>query len=187
MTSLSDPDGPPPPGGFAVAAERRTGRLLGGLSRLLAIIGGLVLIALVVIVTLSVTGRALISFGLRPVPGDFELVEAGCAFAVFSFLPWCHFRRGHVTVDILMNAAPRALRNWLECGSNVVMTLVVGLLAWRFVLGFGDKLRYGETTFILQFPVWWAYLACLPGAFLAVAVAAYSVWRSANDAALGRV
>jgi hypothetical protein len=39
-----------------------------------AIVGGLVLVALTLMVVASVAGRALIGLGLGPVPGDFELV-----------------------------------------------------------------------------------------------------------------
>src|SRR5690606_33171079 len=71
------------------------GRGIHALAKGTALVGGAVLIGLVVLVVASVTGRALLWAGLRPVPGDYELVEAGTAFAVFAFLPWAHLERGH--------------------------------------------------------------------------------------------
>ena len=73
------------------------------LARLAAMIGGVVVTALIVLTTLSVMGRglntlghsdllvslspdlaeALIATGVAPINGDFELVEAGIAFAIF--------------------------------------------------------------------------------------------------------
>lgn len=47
------------------------------LSRWAAIVGGIVLVALTLMIVASITGRALIGLGLGPVPGDFELVEMG--------------------------------------------------------------------------------------------------------------
>ena len=64
-------------------------RAVYALSLLFALLGGAVLIVLTLLTVASVSGRALIPLGLGPLPGDFELVEAGVAFAVFAFLPWC--------------------------------------------------------------------------------------------------
>ncbi|NNL36424.1 MAG: TRAP transporter small permease, partial [Silicimonas sp.] len=61
----------------------------------LAIVAGLVLTAMAIVTVISINGRSLIWAGLAPVPGDFELVEIGCAVAVFGFLPYCHLYRGH--------------------------------------------------------------------------------------------
>jgi hypothetical protein len=50
--------------------------------------GAFVLVLLAAMSVVSIAGRALSGLGLGPVPGDFELVEAGTALAVFCFLPW---------------------------------------------------------------------------------------------------
>nr|WP_255599862.1 TRAP transporter small permease [Afifella sp. IM 167] len=151
------------------------------MAQFLAILGGLVLLAITVMTVVSIAGRALISLGFGPVPGDFELVEAGVAFAVFSFLPWCHYRRGHVMVDLFAQTfGPRGLAAFSLVG-NFLMTVAAVLIAWRLGLGTSDKLAYGETTFILQFPLWWPYAAALVGAWLFALTAAYTVWRSLNE------
>ena len=172
----------PRAGGLAPELERRTGLVVETLAKWLAIVGGLVLVGLIGLSVVSITGRGLVGLdvGLGPVPGDFEIIEAGCAFAVFSFLPWCQFRRGHVTVDVLTRYFSRRVQFVLELVGNIVMTAVAGLIAWRLVLGMLDKQRYGETTFILQFPAWWGYAVSILGAVLFVVVSAYSVWRSFN-------
>ncbi len=56
-------------------------------------IGGVVLVLLTIMTCISIVGRAGLTIGLRPVKGDFELIEAGVAFAIFAFLPWCQFTR----------------------------------------------------------------------------------------------
>ena len=131
------------------------------LSHWTALIGGLVLVALVLLVVASVTGRALIDVGLGPVPGDFELVEAGTALAVFCFLPWCHLKNGHAVVDMLWKVYPPALRRVLEVLADALMLLVWLLLVWRMGVGMLDYKGNGELTFILQFPVWWGYAASM--------------------------
>jgi TRAP-type C4-dicarboxylate transport system permease small subunit len=143
-----------------------------------AIAGGAVLVAITAMTVVSITGRELNWLGLAPVPGDYELVEAGTAFAIFAFLPWCQMKRGHVTVDLfLARFGPRA-NAAVDVVSNILMTAVAALIAWRLWLGMLDKKAYQETTFILQFPLWWAYAAAMTGAVLFAVVCLYTIWRS---------
>lgn len=168
------------------AAETGTaGAVLEWMCRWLAVAGGLVLAALIVLTVASIAGRALVSLGLGPIPGDFELVEAGTAFAIFCFLPWCHLRRGHISVDVLEKALGPQRDAWLAAMSNTLMTAVALLIVWRMWFGMLDKMKYGETTFILQFPAWWGYAACMPAAVLFASVAAFTVWRSIDEARTG--
>ncbi len=148
------------------------------LSLLFALLGGFVLVILTLLTVASVTGRALIPLGLGPVPGDFELVEAGVAFAVFAFLPWCQLNRGHASVEILTQFLPPRIDRLLDVTIELLMFGVAVLLFRQHFLGTLDKTRYGETTFILQFPLWWAYAASLAGAVVVVLVAGFCLMRS---------
>ena len=143
------------------------------LARGLAIAGGLALVAITGIIVVSITGRALIHQGLGPVPGDFELVEVLTAFAVFAFLPWCQLRRGHATVDVFTKALPERANAAIDLVSELLMTLVVILIAWRLCYGMWDKMRFGETSFILQFPLWWSFAASLVAAVAGVVVSLF--------------
>ena len=129
----------------------------------LAVLGGAVLTLVTILAVVSIIGRYAsrtrwpVFDGLGPIPGDFELVSMGAGFAVFSFLAWCQFNRGHVTVDIFVSwMGPRALAA-LSTFTNLVLTAVVVLIAWQHGLGLHDKMRFRETTTILQIPVWWGY------------------------------
>lgn len=160
----------------------RLARWLDRAARALALTGGAALAGLALMTCISIAGRAL---GRGPVPGDFELVEAGTAFAVFAFLPWCQLRRGHVTVDLLLaRAGPRANAG-ADAVADLLMTLVALVLARQLWLGLLDKARFDETSFILEFPIWWAYAACLPGALLFVAAAGWSTVASLRRAMAG--
>lgn len=166
----------------------------------MALIGGLVLTALVVLTCVSVIGRGLntlghsgflaslseafgawlVSTGVGPVTGDYELVEAGVAFAIFSFLPICQLYRGHATVDIFTASLPQRINAGLALFWEVVLTALIILIAWRLYAGMMDKMRYGETTFLLQFPIWWAYALSLFAACMAAIVSLWCVverWR----------
>ncbi len=144
--------------------------------------GGAALIAVLLLTVVSIIGRGLIFAGLGPIPGDFELVEAGTAFAVLAFLPICQFHRGHVTVDLFLSRAGRRPNAAIDVVANLLMTGAAGVLTWRLYLGMLDKRSYGETTFILQFPIWWSYAAALLGAGVFALVCAYTVLRSLDEA-----
>jgi TRAP-type C4-dicarboxylate transport system permease small subunit len=132
--------------------------------RWLAVAGGLLLVLLMVTVVLSVSGRALIGFGLGPVPGDFELVEMGTAVVVFFFLPWCYLHNGHAMVDIAYMHFPSSLQRAVTVLSDVLMLLAWLVLTWRLGIAVGEKYAEQETTFILQWPIWTGYAAGLFGA-----------------------
>jgi TRAP-type C4-dicarboxylate transport system permease small subunit len=131
-----------------------------------AIVGGVVLVALTVMVVVSVIGRALIGVGLGPIPGDFELVEVGVGIAIFFFMPWCYLRGGHATVDLLYMHSPRWAQRLVVTISDLLMLAVWLILTWKLLEGMLEKKEYMETTFILQMPIWWAYALCLVGAVI---------------------
>ncbi len=135
------------------------------LTRWSAMLGGLVLVALMLMVVASVSGRALVGLGLGlgPVPGDFELVEVGTAVAVFLFLPWCYLRGGHAAVDLFYERFPSGLRWLVTTLADLIMLALWLVLTERLVEGMLEKREYMETTFILLMPMWWGYALCLVG------------------------
>lgn len=163
------------------------GRLAGGLAKGLAVLGGLVLLAMTLMVVASIIGRALIPLGLKPITGDYELVSIGMAFAIFAFLPWVHLERGHALVSLLTDTMPAAVNSWLLVASDLLMLLASGFIAWRLYDGTLDKLRYGETTLLLGFPLGWAYALGLIGAVGWVVVSVFVLARSITNALTGRV
>lgn len=158
------------------------GRLVHGLAKYIAIAGGMVLIAIVAIIVVSVVGRALIWAGLKPITGDYELVEAGTGFAIFAFLPWVHLTRGHALVTIFTDFLNARLNAWIVVVSDALMLAIAAFIAWRHWLGMIDKYNYGETTLLLRMPLWWSYAAGMIGAAAWVVVAAYVLVRSIAEA-----
>jgi TRAP-type C4-dicarboxylate transport system permease small subunit len=140
-----------------------------------ALLGGLVLIAVVILTTASIFGRAFISLGLAPIPGDFELVEIGIGVAVFSALPLCHLRRGHATVDLFSAMFSPRFNRFLDITSDLLVLAISALITRQLWLGMLDKRQYFETTFILQMPLWWGYLACVIMAVVLCIVALFRV------------
>jgi TRAP-type C4-dicarboxylate transport system permease small subunit len=152
-------------------------------ARAMAWFGAAVLVLLALLSVVSIAGRALSGFGLGPVPGDFELVEAGAALAVFCFMPWAHLRRGHAVVDLLWRAYPAPLKRLLAACADALMLVLWLLLTWRMGVALLDYRGNGEVTFILQFPVWWGYAASFVPA--ALGCMAYA-WRLVETLGLAR-
>ena len=163
------------------------------LARTTALIGGLVLIGLIVLTTLSIVGRSINKFlhndffdrslvglsdwilalGVGEIRGSYELLEAGVAFAIFSFLPICQLYGAHATVDVFTSFLPRRANRFLAVFWEVVLALVILLIIWRLYGGMERYLRNGETTLFLQFPVWWAYAASFAAGVVACITAIY--------------
>lgn len=150
------------------------------LAKYVAVLGGLVLVAVAIMTTISIIGRAFIFAGLRPIRGDFELVEAGIAFAVFAFMPWCHLKKGHASVEVFTTKFPPRVNAAIDMVADVILALVAMLLAWRHYDGMLSKMQYNETTFILRFPSWWAYAICLVGLITWIIVGSWSAFKDAR-------
>lgn len=163
------------------------------LARFMAILGGIILTFLVLLTCVSVVGRSLntlfhsglaqtilgdfaqtiLDMGVGPVLGDFEIVEAGIAFAIFAFIPLCQISGGHASVDIFTSALPVKANRFIQMIVEILFALALILIAKQLYEGMSSKMRYNETTFLLQFPIWWAYAASLVPAVVAALVAVY--------------
>jgi TRAP-type C4-dicarboxylate transport system permease small subunit len=166
-------------------------RIMEWLARTLAIIGGVVLTALVLLTCVSVIGRGGNTLGhsdfltgilpgfadmltnLAPITGDFEVVEAGIAFTIFAFLPICQLHGGHATVDVFTNMMPKRFNRVIMAFWEVILALVLILISWRLYEGLLSKMSNGETTYLIQFPIWWAYAASFAASVAAVIVGVY--------------
>jgi len=162
------------------------------LGRAMAVLGGLVLGSLIILTCLSVAGRVLntvlhgkigalapgvsqylLDLGVGPILGDFELVEAGVAFAIFAFIPLCQVTAGHASVDVLTKVFPRIVNRFLQMIIDIAFAIALILIAWKLYDGMLSKQRYGETTFLLQFPIWWSYAASLFAAVIGAIAGVY--------------
>lgn len=164
----------------------------------MALAGGVLLSLIALMVCASILGRQMDGLWLfGPIRGDYELVEAGTAIAVFAFLPWCQLRRGHVSVDVVVQALPPRLKALSGLIGDILLAVVAYVIAWRLFIGFGEKLPYGgdglrqtlgfgykpffaETTYELQIPIWMPFGLAFIGAALFFVTALYTVWRSLN-------
>ena len=147
------------------------GRVLFTITRWFALAGGLILCAMAVLTTVSVTGRR---FFDAPVTGDFELIAIGTGVCVFAFLPYCQLKRENVLVDFFMSAAPDRVKSFFDAVANLTYTLIIALMIWRMSRGGLDLYEADEMTLILEFSRWWTFPAAIVCLTLLLIVCAYT-------------
>lgn len=176
-------------------------------SHFFAMLGGLVLCGIILMVCFSVAGRAingalhsdaimgnfpglaeaLLATGIGPIVGDNEVLEAGMAFAIFAFLPITQLYSAHASVDILTNHLPRRVNNFLVALFELVIAAVLILIAVQLFQGMSSKMNSGQTTFYLQYPIWWAYAASVLAAVAAAFVGSYVALARVTELLTGTV
>lgn len=177
-------------------------RAVQSLARLTSLVGGTVLIALIVLTTLSIIGRSLnkilhrdffdstltgmsqwlLDLGVGEINGSYELLEAGVAFAIFSFLPICQLYGAHATVDVFTSFLSGRTNRWIAAFWEVVLASVILLIVNQLFGGMERFLRNGQTTLFLEFPVWWAYAASFGAGVVACITAVYCAVMRINEA-----
>lgn len=154
------------------------GRVLFSITRIFAIVGGLVLCAMALLTTISVVGRA---FFNSPVTGDFELIAIGTGVCVFAFLPYCHLTKQNVLVDFFLNSAPNRVKCFFDLIGNFIFTVIIAVMTWRMYLGGWDLFEVDEMTLIMEIPRWWTFPAALVCLCLLFTVCLYSILRSFKE------
>lgn len=141
-----------------------------GLERLCdasAAVGACVLMAVALMTTTSVIGRA---FFAHPILGDVELVQLGGAIVVASFLPYTQFRRANIVVDFFTTGASAAAQRRMDALGILLYTLTLALVTWRVAVGGIDIHAAQERSMLMDLPLWIPYLLMLPGLALCVLI-----------------
>ena len=162
-------------------------------ANIMAYLGGLMLTALVVLTCASILGRTVngmmhsdammsvapdlakwaLSLGVGPINGDFELVEAGVAFAIFAFLPICQLAGTHAVVDIFTTGLSEKNNRRLQAVIDILFALIILLIAVQLFAGMQSKINSGQVSLLLQFPVWWGYAFSMVGAAVTTVITIY--------------
>ncbi|MFV0490436.1 MAG: TRAP transporter small permease [Pseudorhodobacter sp.] len=132
-------------------------------------IGGIALLAMMLITVASVVLRTVIG---KPIPGDYEMVQYGSAIAIFCFLPWCQLRGGNVLVDFFTQKTGGRTNHLLEAIGDLFYVLIAALLLWRLYYGGIDLHEDGEQTMVLRIPLWTSFVVILPAMALLTITAA---------------
>lgn len=163
-----------------VAGERSPAKpFIERMNGIIAVAGGLVMLAVALLVTASVVMRWLYS---SPIDGDFEFVQMATAIAIFAFLPYTQARRGNIMVDTFTGWLPTAWQRVLDAVWDLAYAALMGYVAYALVHGSLNAFRSGETTMQRQLVLWPSVALCAALAGLVAVTALATALRLANAA-----
>ena len=152
------------------------------LARLCSILGGLLMIALMLMTCYSLIGRNLLDTALV---GDFELTGIGSGMAIALFMPLCQFKHDNIIVDFFTANRTALFNHRLDRLGDLLMTVIFALLSWRCALAAINAKESMGASMLLGFPDWIVFTGMsIPFALTAVIAAMQTLSRfQAEEAA----
>jgi len=143
------------------------------LLKYVALVGGLILFALMLLVSVAVFNRKVLN---APILGDFEIVKIGLSLVVMMAMPYVTLRGAHIRVDIFDQYIGSYGRFCGDIFARLVSCFVFTLLVvktWGKML---DAHKYGDVTNMIEIPVAIAYGAITLGFGLSILVLAWQLY-----------
>ena len=147
---------------------------LRSLSLAFAVLGGAVACLVAAMTVASIVMRATLS---RPIAGDVELTQLGIALSISLCLPWAQLHGANIIVDFFTQRLSGTANRRLDAVGALLLAAMCALLSWRTSVGAIAVREAGETSMILDLPMWWAYASLSPGLGLSAWVALMQAWR----------
>lgn len=126
-------------------------RIEGLASRMLGLIAGASLFAMMLLTFVDVIGR----YGFhKSIFGAAEIIEQLMMLTVFAGLAFITAKNEHITVtlmEVLIERTIPGLQRWVSIAVSIGCTL---LIAWQMVAHAIDLLRSGKRTAVLDLPQW---------------------------------
>jgi TRAP-type C4-dicarboxylate transport system permease small subunit len=141
----------------------------------MAVTGGLMFVALILMSLASIVGRKL---GLGSVDGDFELMQAGSAVAATAFLPYCTLLGEHIKVDFFTENMRASLKRKIDGVAELLLAAVIALLVWRTTLAAISARESQEVTALVSLPIWIPNALLVPSLALMAICALYRAYAS---------
>jgi TRAP-type C4-dicarboxylate transport system permease small subunit len=140
--------------GLPVEAGGNITRSSSGIEQLtgaVAMLGGLLAIAVALLATASVLMRWIFN---APIDGDFEYVKMATAVAVFAYLPYTQARHSNIMVDTFTSWLPARACRILDAFWDLVYAAFIGYLTYCLIFGTLAAIQSGETTMQRQILLW---------------------------------
>jgi TRAP-type C4-dicarboxylate transport system permease small subunit len=121
------------------------------LNRILMVIGGAAMIALM----LLATGNVLLRIFQLPFAGTYEILSFLGAIVTASALGYTQREKNHIIVDILSGKYPRTAKRLVDAVSYMVMALFFAVVTWQIFLWgrtIGESGEVSETLKIIYHP-----------------------------------
>ncbi len=137
------------------------------LLKLVALLGGVILFAIMALVSVAVFYRYILN---EPILGDTELVEIGMSLVVMMAMPFVTLTNNHIRVDVFDNSLGSAGRFLADIFARLIGCFVLTLLiikTWDKTL---EAIEYEDVTNMIELPIWIPYGAITIGFGLTVLV-----------------
>ena len=154
-------------------------KILTTLSRLCAILAGMLLTGITLMTCYSLIGRN--TTGVT-ISGDFELTGVATGAAIALFMPLCQLKRGNIIVDFFTAKVSDRTNAQLDRFGALMLAATFALLSWRTSLGGLSAYETQSGTMMLGFPEWIIYVAMVPPFILTAVIALAQAIRSETDA-----
>lgn len=145
---------------------RTLNKLIDAIIFALAGIAGAMIFALLLMVGFATISRYLVS---KPYAFLIDYTAYALVYIAFLGAPWLYSKRGHVGIDILINALPKKLKPaWIAMTDIVVLIvcIVIGVISFRVVMDsynagviVSDYLSTPKWLLILPIPIGLLFLA----------------------------
>lgn len=147
--------------------------------RLLAVVCGLILLAMMTLTVADVLGRYLFN---SPLLGATEVTEMLLVSVIFIGLPAVCMDDDHVTVDLVTSQMPAWIQPWRKALLALVSSGIFAIISWRLWI-YGDQIAgYNGVTNSLRIPVAPFAWGCSICAAVAVLVTLYVALRDLRRA-----
>lgn len=148
------------------------------LVRILRIIGGICLVAMMALTCVDVVLRA---FG-HPIFGSMDIVQFLAVGVLAAAMPYTQVQRGHVGVSLLVDRMSERGRAVVDLITHLVSLAVFGIVSWEMCLYASELWDKGEVSMTIQVPKHpFLYLVavCFGMLCLVLLVDAINFWRRA--------
>lgn len=146
--------------------------LSGQATLFLAAVAGVLLIAMMGVVAADVFMRYVLG---QPMLGGNEIVQLLAIAVVMGALPYCTFREGHVRVDVFDKIIGQVGQLIGDVTSRLLCIFTFVILCRRAVLKALDAAEYGDTTNMLNLPLWPLYAVLAAGVGLCALIYAEQI------------
>ena len=155
--------------------------VLASLSRLLAVVGGAMLVVIMLALVIDVVSKAVRQ---SPIEGLVSYLQIALVAMVFLAMPFAQRLDAHVSMGLLVEAVPPRLAHGIQALGLAVVVPVMGYVAYNTVLLALDSISRREATLdIVNVPVWPARMILSLGLLVLVLELTRSVLSHAGQAA----
>ena len=151
--------------------------------RILAVLGGLVLLWIMGLVVYSVSMRY---FFNAPPLGVYDAAQVSLVPVVFFALAYTGWTGGHIAVDLIGALGKPQLTRVTDTFVRLVSAILLGVLTWRGVLNAEEAIEFEEVTNLVEIPHFPFICIMIFGSAVFTVVSlvqAYRCMRGLNDSA----